>query len=108
MTALLRILGRTTATMKEIYVRNILKLATISAALVTTITAASAQTLTRGYYDQSPRYGNSEMMMTGPAYGYGYGSDVNGGPLPYRPEAHPSFLASPGSQDERDINGLGG
>lgn len=86
--------------------KNILKLATIGAALATTITAASAQNLLRGYYDQSSPYGASEMMMGGPAYGYGSGEDSS--PLPYRPEAHPSFLASPGSQDERDLNASGG
>ena len=83
--------------------RNILKFATISAALVTTITVASAQT--RGYYGQPSWYGNSE-MMGGSAYGYG--SNAEGGPLPYRPEAHPGFLTSPGSQDEHEIDGLGG
>jgi hypothetical protein len=95
--------------MKESSVKNFLTLATIGAALVTTITAASAQTLTRGYYDQPSRYGSSQMMMNAPGYGYGYGySDVGNGPLPYRNEAHPNFLATPGSQSERDIGGLGG
>jgi hypothetical protein len=88
----------------ETYVRNILKLATIGAALATTITAAAAQNMTRGYYDQPSSYWHSG-MMTAP---YGYGSDAEGGPLPYRGEAYSTPWVSPGSQEERDLVNSGG
>lgn len=92
---------------KEFYVKNILKLATIGAALVTTVTVAAAQNTTRGYYDQPSRYWHSG-AMTAPSYLDDYGSDMSAGPLPYRGMAYPNFWVSPGSQEERDIGGSGG
>jgi hypothetical protein len=87
-------------------VRNILKLATIGAALATTITAAAAQNTMRGYYDQPTHYRHSGTMIA-PSY-YGYGSDMGAGPLPYRGENDFTPWVSPGSQQERDLVGSGG
>jgi hypothetical protein len=87
-------------------VKNILKLATIGAALVTTITAAAAQNTMRSAYGQPSRYWHSG-LMSGPQY-YNYSPDMNEGPLPYRGEASRNFWVSPGSQEERDIGGAGG
>jgi hypothetical protein len=92
--------------MKETYVRNILKLATIGAALATTITAAAAQNTMRGYYDQPSGYWHSGTMIA-PSY-YGYGSDMGEGPLLYRGGAYFNPRVSPGSQEERDLVNSGG
>lgn len=101
-------LGRTYAT-KEINVKNILKLATIGAALAVTVTAASAQSTGRNAYDQPARNWNSGLMAGPSYYGYGNGAGHWNDPTNYRSgESNTNFWATPGSQEERDIGGSGG